>query len=324
MVKNARTRTASVISSLRVRQKFALSGTPIENNLEELWNIFSILLPGLLPNRQKYRNLTTAEIWKFTKPFILRRLKSEVLRDLPEKVESNLYSTLTDEQKKVYLAYLQQMNNEITSMSSDDFKRNRMSILAGLTRLRQICDDPHLFLEDYTGESGKLEQLKEIVQVANENGRRVLVFSQFTSMLTIIEREFSAMGLESFYLRGSTKPSVRLDMVNSFNSGERDVFLISLKAGGTGLNLTGADTVILYDLWWNPAVEEQAAGRAHRIGQTKNVEVWRMIARGTIEERIHQLQSEKKELFEAVITGDNRQSNALSEEDLREILSIGE
>ena len=179
------------------------------------------------------------------------------------------------------------MTDTLNQMSGSDFRKNRWSILAGLTRLRQICCDPRLFVEDYTGESGKLNQLKDLVVSAKASGRRLLIFSQFTKMLTLIETELAELDIASFYLRGSTPAKQRQEMVNAFNSGERDVFLISLKAGGTGLNLTGADTVVLYDLWWNPAVEEQASDRAHRMGQKKVVEVWRLMARGSIEERIY-------------------------------------
>ena len=169
-----------------------------------------------------------------------------------------------------------------------------------------------------------MEQVKDFLVAAKENNRRVLLFSQLTSMLSILEKELNELGLETFYLRGSTKPQDRLTMANAFNEGEKDVFLISLKAGGTGLNLTGADTVILYDLWWNPAVEEQAAGRAHRMGQKKVVEVWRMIAEGTVEEKMNSLQQEKRELFQKVIQGNEEQLAKMTEEDIRTILSIGE
>lgn len=169
-----------------------------------------------------------------------------------------------------------------------------------------------------------MEQVKDFLVAAKESNRRVLLFSQFTSMLSILEKELNELGLETFYLRGSTKPQDRLTMANAFNEGEKDVFLISLKAGGTGLNLTGADTVILYDLWWNPAVEEQAAGRAHRMGQKKVVEVWRMIAEGTVEEKMNSLQQEKRELFQKVIQGNEEQLAKMTEEDIRTILSIGE
>ncbi|KAF1302090.1 DEAD/DEAH box helicase [Enterococcus saccharolyticus] len=324
MVKNSSTKTAQALRSLHVAHRFALSGTPIENNLEELWALFQMIMPGFFPSRQAYRELSTEKIAAMIQPFILRRDKRTVLKDLPEKLETNYYSALTDEQKTVYLAYLRQMRDEISGMDSATFKKNRISILAGLTRLRQICCDPKLFVEDYEGGSGKLEQVKDLIRAAKENNRRVLLFSQFTSMLSIIEEELAELGLETFYLRGSTPPKERIEMVDAFNAGEKDVFLISLKAGGTGLNLTGADTVILYDLWWNPAVEEQAAGRAHRIGQKRVVEVWRMIAEGTIEERMNSLQQEKRELFQRVIQGNETQLQQMTEEDIRLILSVGE
>lgn len=324
MVKNSGTKTAQALRSLKVTHRFALSGTPIENNLDELWSLFQMIMPGFFPNRGTYRQLATSEIAQMIQPFILRRDKTNVLKDLPEKIETNYYSGLTNEQKTIYLAYLRQMQDEINQMDSATFKKNRISILAGLTRLRQICCDPRLFVEDYTGGSGKLEQVKDLLLAAKENNRRVLLFSQFTSMLTLIEQALDEIGLSHFYLRGSTPPKERIEMVDSFNEGEGDVFLISLKAGGTGLNLTGADTVILYDLWWNPAVEEQAAGRAHRMGQEKVVEVWRMIAEGTIEERMNTLQNEKRELFQKVIQGNETQLQQMTEEDIRLILSIGE
>ncbi|MGX2945213.1 SNF2 helicase associated domain-containing protein [Enterococcus alishanensis] len=324
MVKNASTKTSLALRQLKIPHRFALSGTPIENNLEELWSLFSIVMPGFFPTIGHFRQLQVSEIAKMIQPFVLRRDKATVLQDLPERIESNVLSVLTEEQKTVYLAYLRRMKQEVDQMDSATFRKQRISILAGLTRLRQICDDPRLFMEDYQGGSGKLDQVKELIQQAKENGRRVLLFSQFTGMLSLMEEEFAEIGISSFYLRGSTKVKDRLDMVDAFNAGEKDVFLISLKAGGTGLNLTGADTVILYDLWWNPAVEEQAAGRAHRIGQKKVVEVWRMIAEGTIEERMNQLQQEKRELFQKVIQGNEEQVSKLTEDDIRMILSFGE
>lgn len=321
MVKNSTTKTAHALRSLSIDKRFALSGTPIENNLEELWSLFQMIMPGFFPTRQKFRELAPEEVAKMIRPFVLRRDKKTVLHDLQDKRERNYYSGLTPEQKTVYLAYLHQMQEQINGMDSQAFRKNRIGILAGLTRLRQICCDPKLFLDDYEGTSGKLEQVKDLVVAAKENGRRILLFSQFTGMLDIIQEEFTKLGLTSFYLRGSTPPKERIEMVDAFNAGEKDVFLISLKAGGTGLNLTGADTVILYDLWWNPAVEEQAAGRAHRIGQQKVVEVWRLIAEGTIEERINLLQNEKRELFQKVISGNETQIQQLTEEDIRMILS---
>lgn len=321
MVKNTATKTFQLLRSFSSRYRFALSGTPIENNIEELWALFQVLMPGFFPSIKKFKQLSTQEIAKRIRPFVLRREKEQVLTELPAKIETDLYSSLTMEQKKIYLAYLEQMRQAVAQMSSQEFKKQHLSILAGLTRLRQVCCDPHLLMDDYKGTSGKLEQLKNLLQNAKENHRRVLLFSQFTSMLTIIEEMLPSLGLSSFYLRGSTKAKDRIQMVEAFNQGEKDVFLISLKAGGTGLNLTGADTVILYDLWWNPAVEEQATSRAHRMGQEKVVDVWRLIAEGTIEEKIAQLQSEKRALFEQVISGESTSANLLTEEDIRLLLS---
>ncbi|ALV21143.1 MULTISPECIES: DEAD/DEAH box helicase [Carnobacterium] len=326
MVKNYHTKTAQALRGLSIKKRFALSGTPIENKIEELWAIFQLIMPGFFPSIKQFKTLPYEQIAKMIRPFVLRRIKKDVLKELPDKIETNLYSSMTKEQKTVYLAYLQRIQESVQNMSGEDFRKNRIEILSGLTRLRQICCDPRLFLEDYEGESGKLEQLKDLLATAKESGKRVLIFSQFTSMLTIIERELATEGVDTFYLSGQTKPKERLEMVNRFNDGEKEIFLISLKAGGTGLNLTGADTVILYDLWWNPAVEEQAAGRAHRLGQKKVVEVWRLIAEGTIEEKINALQQEKKALFDQVITaeaGDQKSLNQLTESDIREILSIG-
>ncbi|PGD12414.1 DEAD/DEAH box helicase, partial [Bacillus toyonensis] len=194
--------------------------------------------------------------------------------------------------------------------------------LAGLTRLRQICCHPSLFIENYHGDSSKLEQLLEITKQAISNKKRLLVFSQFSSMLQMIYDQFEKEGINSFYLDGQTPSKERVHMANQFNQGEKEVFLISLKAGGTGLNLTGADTVILYDLWWNPAIEEQAAGRAHRMGQKNVVQVIRLLTKGTIEEKIYALQQKKKELIEQVIHPGETMFTSLSEAEIRELLHM--
>lgn len=317
MVKNSATKTFQAIKKVSAKQRFALSGTPIENRLEEIWAIFHLIMPGFLPSFRKFQKLSTDTINKWIQPFVLRREKKGVLTELPDKIETLIRSELTKEQKKIYLAQLQDMQHSLREMDGKAFQQNRMNILAGLTRLRQICCSPALFLPDYHGGSGKLEQLKELIQSALANNRRMLLFSQFTSMLSIIEKMLGEMGVGTFYLRGSTPIALRQQMVNEFNQGSKDVFLISLKAGGTGLNLTGADTVILYDLWWNPAVEDQAASRAHRLGQKKEVEVWRLIAEGTIEEKIIQLQEDKKDLFENVL---GASASQLTEQDIRDIL----
>ncbi|WP_412733808.1 SNF2 helicase associated domain-containing protein [Heyndrickxia acidicola] len=323
VVKNPITKTAAAVRQIQARQKFALSGTPIENSLDELWSIFQIVLPGFFPSQLEFRRMPQEKISRMVRPFILRRLKKDVLKELPPKIETNHYSELTKSQKELYLAYLDKIQKEaVESMESDGFNKNRIRILAGLTRLRQLCCHPSLFIENYQKESGKLEALLEIVKNAMESGKRLLIFSQFSSMLKLIDQRLKQEGIANFYLDGQTPSQDRLQMADRFNSGEKDVFLISLKAGGTGLNLTGADTVILYDLWWNPAVEEQAAGRAHRIGQKNVVQVIRLIARGTIEEKIYEIQQKKKELIEKVVQPGDTMLSSLSESDIRELLSI--
>ncbi len=325
MVKNAATKTFQTIETLKADHFFALSGTPIENKLEELWSLFRILMPGFFPSLRRFKQLPTESIAMMIQPFVLRREKKEVLNDLPEKQETDLYSQLTEEQKTVYVAHLRQMQTSLSGMSKKELNQNRISILAGLTRLRQICCHPKLFIEDYEGDSGKLIQALDIIQTAKANGRRILLFSQFTGMLDILEKELGDRQIETFYLRGSTPISKRQEMVDRFNRGDKDVFLISLKAGGTGLNLTGADTVILYDLWWNPAVEDQATGRAHRMGQKKKVEVWRLISEGTVEEKMNRLQAEKKELFQQVMNSEDvKELSKMTIEDIQDILDVGE
>lgn len=324
MVKNDATKTSQALRKLKIAKRFALSGTPIENNLTELWSLFSIIMPGFFPPKGKFKELEVETIRKMIQPFVLRREKKHVLKELPEKIETNLYSSLLPEQKKLYLAYLKEMQESLSKMDKSAFSKNRISILAGLTRLRQICCDPRTFLPDFNGSSGKLEQLKDLVINAKKSGRRLLLFSQFTKMLDLIEEALSKEGIDTYYLKGSTPSKERLAMVNAFNEGKKDLFLISLKAGGTGLNLVGADLVVLFDLWWNPAVEQQAAGRAHRLGQKNVVEVFKMIAKGTIEEKMANLQEEKRALFAEVLNGKNDASHRLSEEDIREILAMGQ
>ncbi len=327
-IKNPNTINAKVVKKIKANAFFALTGTPLENTLVELWSIFDFIMPGYLYTRHKFRKMYEVPIikednknaldglLKHIKPFILRRLKSQVITELPEKVENYMVSELEMHQKTYYAAYAAEAKNKIGILSQNGgFNRNRIEILAIITRLRQICCHPGLFIEDYSGGSGKLEMLKEIIENAIQSGHRVLVFSQFTSMLAIISRELSKMGVDYFYLDGSTKSRDRLQMVNEFNSGVGDVFLISLKAGGTGLNLTGADMVIHYDPWWNPAVENQATDRAHRIGQTKMVQVLKLVAKGTIEEKICNLQKLKQNMIDNVIeSGDNILSSMTAKE----------
>nr|WP_319217367.1 SNF2-related protein [uncultured Trichococcus sp.] len=322
-VKNATAKTTKAASALTANNKIALSGTPIENALSELYTIFSIAQPGLFGTRTDFKKMEPAQIAKKVKPFILRRLKADVLKDLPPKIESIAYIEMTEKQKTAYLSQLQLMRQETKAMlDADTLNENRIKILAGLTRLRQICCDPALVMADYKGGSGKLDRLMEYLAESKENGRRVVLFSQFTQMLAIIREKLDAAGEAYFYLDGQTPNQDRLSLTTRFNDGEKDLFLISLKAGGTGLNLTGGDTVILYDSWWNPAVESQATDRVHRFGQKKVVQVIRMIATGTIEERINELQEQKREMIDSVIQAGGQSVTSLTKEELMQLLEM--
>ncbi|MDP4171735.1 MAG: DEAD/DEAH box helicase, partial [Bacillota bacterium] len=321
--KNPVTQTAKAVKKIQANHRFALTGTPVENSIEELWSIFHVVFPELFMGLKEFSNLTRKKISRRIRPFLLRRLKEDVLSELPEKIESIESVELLPEQKKLYAAYLAKLRHDTWKhLDKDTFRKNRIKILAGLTRLRQICCHPALFVDGYEGSSAKFEQLKQLVEESRLSGRRVLIFSQFTKMLSLIGTELTDQGLPFFYLDGQTPSNERVEICQRFNEGERDFFLISLKAGGTGLNLTGADTVILYDLWWNPAVEEQAADRAHRMGQENTVEVIRLIARGTIEEKMNELQDKKRYLIEEIIDPNQKTSTSLTEEDIREILMI--
>ena len=201
--------------------------------------------------------LPAERVAQFIKPFVMRRKKEEVLTELPDLIEVVYKNELEDQQKAIYLAQLQQMRDRLAQVSDQEFQRSRVEILSGLMRLRQICDTPALFMEDYQGASGKLDSLRDLLVQVADGGHRVLIFSQFKGMLEKIEQELPDLGMTSFKITGSTPAKERQDMTKAFNQGERNAFLISLKAGGVGLNLTGADTVILVDLWWNPAVERK-------------------------------------------------------------------
>lgn len=322
-VKNRFTKTSRAVKQLRSETIFALSGTPIENSLHELYSIFSIVQPGLFENETDFKESSTTRIAEKVRPFVLRRLKSEVLDDLPEKTETTEYIELSDDQKKLYQSQLAVLRNEVSGYLEDDtFQNNRLEILSGMTRLRQICNDPGLVLEDYDGASSKLARLLEYLEEARLNGKRVVLFSQFTKMLDIIREELDERGYDYHYLDGSTPKEKRFEDTSRFNRGEKDLFLISLKAGGTGLNLTGGDTVILYDSWWNPAVEDQAADRVHRFGQKKVVQVVRLITRGTIEERIHELQDQKRALLDTVIDSGTSEIASLTKDDVLKMLEM--
>lgn len=330
-IKNADSLNAKSVKLLEAKHRFALTGTPIENSLSELWSIFDFIMPEYLFSHSKFVNQYEKPIMREEEgiledlnkrilPFILRRMKKDVLLELPEKVETKMLTDMQEEQRKVYMAYIENAKSEIDQeIKEKGLEKSKLKILAVLTRLRQICCHPGTFLDNYTGGSGKLELLLEIIEDAIANGHRILVFSQFTSMLSIIDKELKKTKVGTFYLEGATKVKDRNDYVKRFNQGEGDVFLISLKAGGTGLNLVGADTVIHYDPWWNPAVEEQATDRAYRIGQVNSVHVIKMITKGTIEEKIYKLQQKKKNLSDSVIQSQEVFINALTKEELEDI-----
>ncbi len=334
-IKNHHSQTARALKTINAKTRFALTGTPMENNLSELWSIFDFIMPQYLQSHGKFsrnyevpiiRNADTKamhELSRHIKPFILRRMKKDVLKELPDKIESKMVSELTTDQKKVYLSWLLKIKGEVFGeIDTVGFEKSQIKILAGLTRLRQICCHPSLFIDNYKKDSGKLLQLEEIVCDAVDSGHRILIFSQFTSMLAIISETLKKNGIECFYLDGSTKADERGRLVNTFNEGNADVFLISLKAGGTGLNLTGADMVIHYDPWWNPAVEDQATDRAHRIGQEKAVQVIKLITAGTIEEKIFNLQQKKKALVDSVIKPGETLITKLSKAEVEDLFSV--
>ncbi|WP_026562556.1 DEAD/DEAH box helicase [Bacillus sp. J37] len=321
--KNPLTQTARAVKKVKANNRFALTGTPVENSAEELWAIFHVVFPQLFLGLKEYSQLTNKTISRRIRPFLLRRIKEEVLHEFPQKYEETVTVELLQEQKKLYAAYLAKLRHDtLKHLDKDTIRKNRIRILAGITRLRQICCHPKLFVDGYKGSSAKFEQLFHIIEEAKHAGKRVLIFSQFTKMLELIGKELTLRGLSYFYLDGQTPSEERVEICQRYNAGEKDYFLISLKAGGTGLNLMGADTVILYDTWWNPAVEEQAADRAHRIGQKNSVTVLKLISKGTIEEKMNELQDKKRNLVEEIIQSNSETSSTLTEEDIREILML--
>ncbi len=321
VVKNYSSKTNKSLSALNVEHTFALSGTPLENRIEEIWAIFQVVMPGFLPKREKFNKMEPSVISRLIQPFIMRRKKEDVLEELPEKMGITVYNQLADDQKVIYLAQLELMQKQVLEMDNAALSRSRIEILAGITRLRQICNTPALFMDDYKGSSGKLERLRELLAQIKDSGHRPLIFSQFTKVFPHIEKLMEEQEMTAYKLTGSTPIKDRLSMVQAFNAGSRDAFLVSLKAGGVGLNLTSADVVILVDLWWNPAVEEQAIARAHRMGQKNTVEVIRLITQGTIEEKIMEIQERKKDLIANVLEGDTV-DKVLSEAEIREILGV--
>ena len=333
-VKNANTLGAKALKLIESEVRFALTGTPIENSLAELWSIFDFIMPGYLFSYNRFKNNyempivknedeeSTARLKKMIAPFIMRRLKKDVLKELPDKTETVVYNYMEETQQKIYTAHLalarQEINKEIQEKTSGS---NRIKMLALLTRLRQLCCHPSLYLQDYEAGSGKLEQCMEIIQESIAGGHKILLFSQFTSMLDIISRRLRLDGIEHLILTGSTKAEERIEMVSDFNNSDIPVFLISLKAGGTGLNLTGADVVIHYDPWWNLSSQNQATDRAYRIGQKKNVQVFQMITKNSIEERIKELQDRKIGLTESVLQEGEAFISQMSEQEIADLFA---
>lgn len=336
-IKNPDSQNSEAVKEVNSEYKFALTGTPMENSLMELWSIFDFIMPGYLYDRKRftvryYKKLNESkevleEIHTLIKPFILRRKKRDVIKELPDKIEKMHLVDLGEEQKKVYSIYA---NNALSIMEkkqdAEEFNKSKIEILSYITKLRQLALDPSVTINDYIGESAKIEALMEILNQGIEEGHKILVFSQFTSVLKNISSRLEDEKISFSYLDGSISSKKRVKMVNDFNNGENSVFLISLKAGGTGLNLTSADIVIHFDPWWNPAVEEQATDRAHRIGQKNVVEVIKLVAKGTIEEKVIALQEEKKTLISKVIE-DGELSvgntfNRLNEEEVMNLFKV--
>ncbi len=329
-IKNNNTQNAKVIKEIKADTRFALTGTPIENSLSELWSIFDFIMPGYLYSYRKFKEIYEVPIvkdndeWVLKKlkmliePFILRRTKQEVLTELPDKTISVLNNEMQDEQLKIYTSYMANAKREVSQeLKENGFEKSQMKILALLMRLRQICCHPSLFISNYTGASSKLNQCIEVIKDAVLSGHKILLFSSYSSMLEIIGEELKKENIKHFKLTGQTKVGDRLKLVEEFNSNDEiKVFLISLKAGGTGLNLIGADMVIHYDPWWNLSAENQATDRTYRIGQKKNVQVYKLITKDSIEERIYELQEKKAQLAKSMLSTETTFINKLSREDI--------
>ncbi len=329
-IKNPDTANAHAVKGILANYRFAVTGTPMENTPTELWSVFDYLMPGSLLSHRQFQQryelpilknndtAALASLARMVRPFILRRVKSDVLPELPEKIDTLLQCDMTREQRHLYQAFLKRARKSFEDFSNTAVKgQDRIRIFALLTRLRQICCDPELVEPGSGAGSGKLELLQEVLLDAVDGGHRVLLFSQFTSMLDRIDTALDALGISRMRLDGRTPIDQRMERVDAFNAGQGQVFLISLRAGGTGLNLTGADTVIHYDPWWNPAVEDQATDRAHRMGQEHTVQVIRLVTRNSIEEKILQLQDRKRHLIDQVVKPGGTFLDHLSIEEIR-------
>lgn len=331
-MKNPMTAAAKSVKLIHAKTRFALTGTPIENRLSELWSIFDFVMPGYLYDYRTFKTKIEVpvaknndqgamdQIRRMVAPFILRRQKKDVLKDLPEKLEEVRYARMDRKQQLIYDAEVTKMKTKLSTRSDEEISRNRIQIFAELTKIRQICCDPSLLFADYDGESAKTDLCMDLIRSLIEGQHRALIFSQFTSMFEILENKLSEEGIVYYKITGDTPKRRRLELVNDFNQGTVPLFLISLKAGGTGLNLTGADVVIHYDPWWNTAAQDQATDRAHRIGQTRAVTVFRLIVKDTIEEKIMQLQESKKKLSDDILEGEGISAATLDKDDLMTLL----
>lgn len=336
-IKNPKTGLTKAVKSITSETKIALTGTPIENTITELWSIFDFIMPGFLSSlvkfQQKYNikdfdedtNKLLTNLKAQVKPFILRRKKKDVIKDLPDKIENNIFIDLNEMQKKYYAAEVKRVNDEMDKLvNTGGFTKNKMMILALLTRLRQICIHPSIYDANYKGESAKMEALLDTVKELVSNGHKILLFTSFKTALYLVKDALNKEDISTYVIDGSVPSKQRQILVDAFNKDKTNVFLIMLKSGGTGLNLTSADVVIHLDLWWNPQAENQATDRTHRIGQTKTVEVIKLICKGTIEEKILSLQEKKKLLSDKMIEeemDDNTYLKSLSEKDIRDLLA---
>lgn len=329
-IKNPTAQATLSVKNIKSRCNIALTGTPIENNLMELWSIFDFVMPGYLFTKERFRERfildesNLSELKSLITPFILRRLKEDVLSELPEKLEKKYLVEMKGKQKQLYSFYVKAIKNQLNeNKSSEKSGRDKINLFAYLTKLREICLDPSLVVPDYTGGSSKLTVVKEIVKDASESGKKILLFSQFTSVLQKIEEDFKKEDISYLYLDGGTSAKERIERVKRFNEDSNiKVFLISLKAGGVGLNLTSASVVIHFDPWWNPAVEDQATDRAHRFGQENKVEVIKLVAKDTIEEKIVLMQEDKRELIQSLMDGktmDGKGLKRLTEEEISKL-----
>lgn len=334
-IKNHNTQAAKSVKEIRSRQRFALSGTPVENSLAELWSLFDYLMPNYLYTyhyfkthyetpivRDNDRN-AIAKLKSLVQPFILRRLKKDVLKELPDKIETTMYCQLEGNQQKLYVANAMEMSRELRQrFQMDGIAQSRFMVLSLLTKLRQICCHPRLCYDTFEGDSSKLEMCMELIHNSVDGNHKVLVFSSFTSMLALVKEKLDAENIPYFELTGATSKHKRMEMVNQFQEGKVPIFLISLKAGGTGLNLTAADVVIHFDPWWNSSAQNQATDRTHRIGQMNNVNVYNLIAKDTIEEKILKLQEMKSNLADAIVEEGGNLISQMSKEDILALFEV--